>query len=381
MSERSSWAVVFGGPSPEHEISILTGLQSERVLTRAGESVVPLYWSPTGSWFVVPQGTEARDYLEGAPAGSKPVDIRLGGDLGLFLKGRLRSERIEIDAALSCLHGGLGEGGGFAGLFALLGIPATGSTLYASALGMDKLAFGGLMLAAGIPSLPRAALLPDVEPGFDGPYIVKPRFGGSSIGIEIVEDLAAARALTRTSTHLRAGAVVEPFRRDLIDLNISFRTAPALEVSELERPLRADAGGVYSYAEKYLAGQAGEQAGLSTAPREMPAQVPDAVTALAGELAAKVAAVTRLTGVVRVDFLYDPQSQDLYVNEVNSVPGAMSLYLWASRRPAAEVLVDALVEARDAGVPTVASGFGSGAALRAAGGITGKLVGLDGPRG
>ena len=381
MSERSSWAVVFGGPSPEHEISILTGLQSERVLTRAGESVIPLYWSPTGAWFAVPAGTEARDYLEGAPSGSRPVEIRLGADPGLFVKGRMRSERLDIDAALSCLHGGIGEGGGFAGLFALLGVPATGSSLYASALGMDKLAFGAVMAAAGVPSLERAPLDAESEPGFDGPYIVKPRFGGSSIGIEIVDDLAAARVLLRTSTHLRAGAVVEPFRADLVDLNISFRTAPALEVSDLERPLRGTEGGVYSYAEKYLAGQAGEQAGLATAPRELPAQVPAEVTVLAGDLARRVAAVTRLTGVVRVDFLYNPTTQDLYVNEVNSVPGAMALYLWASKHGAGEVLLDALVEARDAGVPTVASGFGSGAALRAAGGITGKLVGLEGPRG
>ena len=91
--------------------------------------------------------------------------------------------------------------------------------------------------------------------------------------------------------------------------------------------------------------------------------------------------VTGLTGVVRVDLLYSPTTHELYVNEVNSVPGAMALYLWAPRYGAAQVLTDALVEARDAGVPTVASGFGSGAALRAAGGITGKLVGLEGPRG
>ena len=378
MSER--WAVVFGGPSPEHEISILTGLQSERVLTRAGEQVVPLYWAPTGGWFVVPPGTEARDYLEGVPAGSKPVDIRLGADPGLFVKGRLRAERLWIDAALSCLHGGLGEGGGFVGLFALLGVPTTGSTVYASAVGMDKLAFGGLMLSAGIPSLPRVALEPDAEPTFPGPYIVKPRFGGSSIGIEIVDDIAAARAIARTSVHLRAGAVVEPFRRDLVDMNMSFRTAPTLEVSDLERPLRT-AEGVYSYADKYLAGGTGEEAGLSSAPRELPAKVPDAVSQQAAELARRVAAVTLLTGIVRVDFLYDAAREELFVNEVNSVPGAMALYLWAPKRSAAEVLLAALVEARDAGVPAASSGFGSGAALRAAGGISGKLVGLDGPRG
>lgn len=378
MSERA-WAVVFGGPSPEHEVSILTGLQSERVLARAGEDVISLYWAPTGGWYLVPQGTEAKDYLEGAPVAARPVEVRLGEDPGLFVKGRLRSERLEIDAALSCLHGGLGEGGGFVALFNLLGIPNTGATLYAAAVGMDKLAFGGLMLGAQIPTLPRAALEPDAEPDFPPPYIVKPRFGGSSIGIEIVSDIAAARAVTRTSVHLRGGAVVEPFRADLVDLNISFRTGGGLETSDIERPLR-EAGTVYSYADKYLAGEAGEAAGMASAPRELPAKLPDDVAERVHHLARRVAAVTLLTGIIRVDFLYHPESHELFVNEVNSVPGAMSLYLWASRRPAATVLLDALVEARDAGIPAVPAGFGSGAALRAAGGISAKLAGLEGPR-
>ena len=376
MSERA-WAVVFGGPSPEHEISILTGLQSERVLARAGEDVTALYWAPTGGWFAVPAGTEARDYLQGPPPGARPVEIRLGADPGLFVKGKRRA----FDAALSCLHGGLGEGGGFAGLFALLGIPTTGSTVYASAVGMDKLAFGGLMLAAGIPTLPRAALEPDVDPSFPGPYIVKPRFGGSSIGIEIVDDVAAARAVARTSIHLRAGAVLEPFRKDLVDLNIAYRTGPSLEVSDIERPTRSAEAGVLSYADKYLAGEAGENAGMASAPRELPAQIPAEVADRIEGLARRVAAVTLITGLPRLDFLYDPATHDVYVNEINSVPGAMGLYLWASRSSAAEVLLDALVEARDAGVPATASGFGAGAALRAAGGISGKLVGLEGPRG
>jgi D-alanine-D-alanine ligase len=379
MSDR--WAVVFGGPSPEHEISILTGLQAERVLTRAGQQVTSLYWAPTGGWFVVPNGTEARDYLEGAPSAAKPVEIRLGADPGLYVKGRLRAERLEIDAALSCLHGGLGEGGGFVGLFGLLGIPTTGSTLYASAVGMDKLAFGGLMASAGIPSLPRVALEPDAEPAFAGPYIVKPRFGGSSIGIEIVDDIAAARAVARASVHLRAGAVLEPFRRDLVDLNVSFRTAPQLEVTDVERPLRSAGAGVLSYADKYLAGGAGEAAGMQSAPRELPAQIPDEVTERIQALARRVAAITLLTGIARVDFLYEPANHDVFVNEVNSVPGALSLYLWAPKHSAAQVLTDALVEARDAGVPATPSGHGSGAALRAAGGIAGKLTGLEGPRG
>jgi len=378
MSVSSPWAVVFGGPSPEHEISILTGLQSERVLTASGEKVTPIYWAPSGEWFLVPSGTEAKDYLEGTPKGSKPIDVRLSGDSGLYVKRKA----LDISAALLCLHGGIGEGGGAAALFSLLGIPATGSSLFAGAVGIDKLAFGGLMAVSGIPSLTREHLSATVAPSFAGPYIVKPRFGGSSIGIEIVEDADAARAIAKASAHLRVGAVVEPYRPELVDLNISFRTYPSLEITALEKPIRGDStNGLYSYAEKYLAGGAGSEAGFMSAPREFPANVPDAVATKATELAARVAEVTGLTGIVRVDLLLDEASGDLFVNEVNSIPGAMSLYLWAPTVPAATVLKDALVEARDRRFTLPQAGFGSGAALRAAGGIAGKLVGLNGPRG
>ena len=374
----SPWAVLFGGPSPEHEISILTGLQSERVLTASGERVLPIYWAPNGEWWLVPSATEAKDYLNGVPKGAKAIDVRVSGDTGLYVKKRA----LDISAVLLTLHGGVGEGGGAAALFSLLGIPATGSTLFAGAVGMDKLAFGGLMEVAGIPTLRRELLSATRSPSFPGPYIVKPRFGGSSIGIEIVDDADTARAIARSSAHLRAGAVVEPYRPELVDLNISFRTFPSLEVTALEKPVRSSSeSGLYSYAEKYLSGGAGADAGLSSAPREFPADVSESIATLAAELATHVAEVTALTGVVRVDLLLDEAAGELFVNEVNSIPGAMSLYLWAPQVPAATVLKDALVEARDRRVVLPASGFGSGAALRAAGGIAGKLVGLDGPRG
>jgi D-alanine-D-alanine ligase len=374
------WAVVFGGPSPEHEISILTGLQAERVLTDAGHPVIALYLAPNGSWFEVPAGSEAQDFLTGAPRGSRELSVVLSGEPGFYAKKGLSKKPLDIEAALLCFHGGLGEGGGLAAVFSFLDIPATGSTVFAGALGMDKLAFAGVMNQAGIPSLPREALSQTREPGFSGPYIVKPRFGGSSIGIEIVADIGTARTLAASSVHLKAGAVLEPYRGELVDLNISFRTYPALEVSDLERPLRNEATqtGVYSYQEKYLAGASG--AGLTNAPREFPAVAPESVHTEAAELARAVAEVTRLTGIVRVDLLWDEKTDELFVNEVNSIPGALSLYLWAPKHSAASVLEDAIHEAIERPVVFPQSGFGSGVALRAAGGIAGKLVGLEGPR-
>jgi D-alanine-D-alanine ligase len=94
------------------------------------------------------------------------------------------------------------------------------------------------MESAGIPTLPRRAVSQATEPGYKGPYIVKPRFGGSSIGIEIADDLVSARALAQNSPHLKNGAVLEPYKPNLVDLNIGFRTFPALELTDLEKPER-----------------------------------------------------------------------------------------------------------------------------------------------
>ena len=378
MSDSGIWAVVFGGPSPEHEISILTGLQAERVLTDAGHTIAPIYVAPTGAWFLVPTGTEAKDYLEGAPAKSSELEVKVGDSPGFFQKKGLSTKQLDISAALLCFHGGLGEGGGAAALFELLDIPATSSSLYAGAVGMDKLAFAGLMMNAEIPSLPRQHLSAETEPGFPGPYIVKPRFGGSSIGIEIVDDLGTARALMSSSPHLKNGAVIEPYRKGIVDLNISFRTFPDFELTDVEKPLRdGESSGMYSYQEKYLSGSGGG-AGLTHAPREFPAQVPDTVNEQARSLAHRVAEVTRLSGIVRVDLLWDPSDDRVYVNEVNTIPGAMSLYLWSPKRPPAEVLSDAINEAIQRRIRWPQAGFSQGVALKAAGGIAGKLLGMSG---
>jgi D-alanine-D-alanine ligase len=370
-------AVVFGGPSPEHEISILTGLQAERVLRDGGYDVAPVYFAPSGSWYLVPQNTEAKDFLEGPPKAAQLLDVKIGDGAGLWMKKGLGQKKLDVDAALLCFHGGAGEGGGAAFVFELLDIPHTGSTLYAGAVGMDKLAFGAMMANAGIPTLPRVHLSEHTPPPFPGPYIVKPRFGGSSIGIEVVDDMSTATALA-SSVHLKNGAVVEPYRSDLVDLNMAFRTYPALALTPLEKPLRdaSSTTGLYSYQEKYLQGGGG--AGLTHAPREFPANVPSQVTDKATELVTRVADVTRLTGVVRVDLLFDEKTGDLFVNEVNTIPGALSLYLWTGESTPFQVLHDALTEAVQRRVVWPQAGFSQGVALRAAGGIAQKLTGMSG---
>lgn len=365
-------AIVFGGPSPEHDISILTGLLSERVLRDAGQDVAPLYWTRTGEWVLCPPRSEAKDFLEGPPAGATRLEVVLGVGFQQPRKGLGGAKPLALDAALNCCHGAAGESGGLNSVFDQLEIPLTGGPAAIAALGMDKLAFGAVLQSAGIPTLPRVALSPTTAPPFDGPYIVKPRFGGSSIGIEVVEDLDTARALARTSVQLRQGAVLEPFSKGAVDLNLAYSTHPTLRTSLLEKPL-APLGeeGIYSYGQKYL-----QTDGLVAAPRELPAQVPDAVTQEAARLAAAVIEVTGLRGLGRLDFLL--VDDVLYVNEVNTIPGSMSLYLWPPSIPPAELLLGAVEEARLT-VARPEAPFEPGAALRAAGGMAGKLGQLAQP--
>ncbi|MDP9181493.1 MAG: hypothetical protein M3P04_01790, partial [Actinomycetota bacterium] len=315
--------IVFGGPSPEHDISILTGLLCERVLREAGQDVTSLYWTRNGDWVQCPPRSEAKDFLEGAPRGSTPLTFALGTGFHTAKRGLGGGKALALDAALNCCHGGAGENGGLNAAFEQAGIPLTGGPAPLATLGMDKLAFGAVLHAHGIPTLQRFGLASTVaaEVPFAGPYIVKPRFGGSSIGIEVVEDLQTASALAKSSVHLRQGAVIEPFSKGAVDLNMGYRTHPSVEVSMLEKPLAPTGEGIYSYGQKYL-----QTDGLDAAPRELPAKVPAAVTKEAERLTRAVLAATGIRGVGRLDFLLI--GKKLHVNEINTIPGSLGLYLW-----------------------------------------------------
>lgn len=367
-------AVLFGGPSPEHDVSVLTGLQAARGLGEGGHgtAVRALYWSKTGDWFETDPQLEAEAFLEGVPRGATKMQL-LAAPGGGFVEpgGRLGRQRvIDIDAAVVCCHGGPGEDGTLQAALDLAGIRYTGPSVAGAALGMDKLAFGALMVAAGLPTLPRVLLGADTPaPPFDGPYIVKPRFGGSSIGIDVVEDFATARARLGANPHLRLGAVLEPYRADLGDLQLAVRTWPSVELSAVERPIRTSAStDILDYRDKYVAGE-----GMAGAPRELPARIPARLEDALRSAAARVAELAGVRGVTRIDFLSD--DDELVVNEINTVPGSLARYLWVDPVvPFAALLDDLLAEARDRPTHAYGAAGADGTVLRSAGSIAGKLA-------
>ncbi|HVB06642.1 MAG TPA: hypothetical protein VNF07_10405 [Acidimicrobiales bacterium] len=370
MSERFEHvAVVFGGPSPEHDVSVLTALLAARTLRTSpvvGELTL-VYWSKNGSFFDVPGEPEARDFTEGAPKGSEQVELALGPGGGFARRSRRGPRPLAIDAALVCCHGGPGEDGALQGALDLAGVAYTGPTALSAALGMDKLAAGAVVRGAGLPSLDRVLLDERAAPPeFAGPYIVKPRFGGSSIGIEVIADHPTALARRRASVHLRRGAVLEPYRADLFDLQVAVLTYPELLLSDIERPTR-EGGEILDYRAKYVAGE-----GMHEAARELPAQISEALATQLREAAATAALLLGARGVARIDFLSD--GEVLYLNEINTIPGSLSRHLFINPPLAfSELLERMLEEARERPAAQFSAAGADGTVLADAQSIAKKL--------
>jgi D-alanine-D-alanine ligase len=235
---------------------------------------------------------------------------------------------------------------------------------------MDKWAFGAVMNSAGLPTLPRALLTSDTtELAFAGPYILKPRAGGSSIGIDVVEDLTTALARLTTNVHLEAGCVIEPFRSDLTDVQIALRTYPSLSLSAIEKPVRrSSAAEILDYRDKYVGGE-----GMVSAPRELPAVLGPGQRDVVEQYARVIASVASVRGVARVDFLAN--DTELYVNEINTIPGSLAKYLFIDPPlEFAQLLGDLITEATQRPTHRFSAAGADGIVLRSAGSIASKLA-------
>lgn len=368
----SKVAVLFGGVSPEHDISILTGLQAVRGLSGTQNEVVSIYWAKTGEFYLTDNLLEAKDFVSGIPDGSRQLGFNL--ETGFYVLGGGRFSKLkelDIDVVLVCLHGGAGEDGSIQALFDIAGIPYGGPGAKGAALGMDKLAFGGVLAASALPSLPRVLLSRIVQkPQFDGPYIVKPRYGGSSIGIDVVADYETALARLNSNVHLKQGAVIEPYRPDLFDLQVAVRVFPGFEISAIEKPVRlGNNSEILSYSDKYVAGE-----GMVAAPRELPANIPLELSSRVRDLARAVAELLPIRGIARIDFLSDGESE-LYVNEVNTIPGSLSKYLFVDPQIGfTELLSNLMEEAFKSKTYLPITTGADGTALSSAGSIAAKLA-------
>jgi D-alanine-D-alanine ligase len=154
----------------------------------------------------------------------------------------------------------------------------------------------------------------------------------------------------------------------MFDLQVALRSWPELQLSAVERPLRTRGGGeILGYEDKYVGSE-----GMTSAPRELPAQIEPELEQRIRALAPEVASLVGLRGVARLDFLSD--GEDVFINEINTIPGSLSHYLWVDPRLAFTSLIfDMLTEAIQRPAAVYSSAGSDGSALRLAGSIASKL--------
>lgn len=356
-------AVMFGGRSVEHEVSVITGLQIIENLDRSKYRVIPIYVSKEGWWYTGDELSKIENYKDIPSLLSRCRRIVMLPVPGLrrayfypFRKGLFKEDAdyIDIDLVIPAFHGTYGEDGSFQGFLELANIPYVGSGVLGSALGMDKISMKEVFKANDIPIVKyiwflrrsyeenEEVVLSYVEERLSYPMFVKPANLGSSIGISKAHDRDGLIYGIEVATKYDRRIIVEEAVKDVMEINcavMGFDGEATASVCEMPISWRE----FLSYTDKYaMKGDSG--VGLKGAMRRIPAPISESLEREIKELAIKVFKILDCAGVVRVDFLVDKNDMRVYVNEVNTLPGSFAFYLWEPMGISFRELLDRLID-------------------------------------
>lgn len=313
-------AVVFGGRSNESEISVITGTMCANVLKSGGESVLPVYISPSGMFYCGKELSDIGVFRRADELRCPRCFVADGGLQILGRHGRIKSF-VPLAAAINCCHGGLGEGGGLAGLFAMAGIPLAGGDIFSGAAFLDKCLSKTVFRGLGVPVLDYAVVTSVSEVAaaisLTGlPAIIKPSRLGSSIGVARAETYEEYASAVESALCYDSRVLCEPFLKDRREINCAAYFADGrVTVSECEEAFSS--GALLSFDDKYSGG------GRSVIPADIPAEISDKVK----DITRAVYSALNMRGIVRFDYLLD--GEEVYLSEVNTVPGSLAWYLFA----------------------------------------------------
>lgn len=369
-------AVLFGGPSVEHDVSIISAQQLMAAMEPRHEPI-PVYLARDGRWWTGDQLRDIGAFGSEDPAGAEPCELRMGRDGAPFAVpggSRFKGDRdLQVDAAICAIHGTGGEDGGVLGALELSGIPYVGGGVAAAAVAMDKRLGKLVFQEAGVEVCPHAvihrrdwtgdreaALRRAGEQGM--PCYVKPASLGSSIGVARVTEPGELEEALELCFELDLTALVEPALDDFVEVNVAILGSRGTELraSEVEQPVR-DAEAALSFEDKYLrsGGKAGESKGgggakegggsegMASADRIIPAPISPAAAETLVAAAKRAHLGLGFFGVVRYDFfLKDPEGGEprVVLNEANTVPGSFAFYLFEPAGVSFPDLADALLE-------------------------------------
>ncbi len=348
-------AVFMGGRSPEHDVSVVTGLQVLKAVDTSRFDAFPVYITGQGRWLVGEPLRERENYVPGHDdPGIKEVtlDVMPTGRPALIPRKRriFGAKPVEFDVAMPAFHGLYGEDGQIQGMFEMAGIPYTGPRTLASAVFMDKETTKHICRSLGIPVLPCTILhrpeqgylipedqLAEMLKGMNFPCIVKPCHLGSSIGVARVENIEEVAASLPAIFEYDPSAVVEPCVQNLVEYNVSVsRASGTIETSAIEKPKTS--AELLDFKEKYMSGSGSGKSGTKS-----PAQSSEGMLSLTREINPELSAQQekdirdwsiRLfmaldgTGAPRIDFLCNSKTGEIWLNEVNPQPGSFAYFLW-----------------------------------------------------
>lgn len=352
--------VIFGGRSVEHEISVLSALQVINAIDPERFETVPIYISKDGEWYTG-EALKTLDAFKDTDSLKARCDRVIpagdGGRLRLWRHPPARfgkNQVAEADVALPVTHGTFGEDGCLQGLLEMYEVPYVGCDVTAAALGMDKIRFKELGKAWGLPMVDYvwffaktwhtdpAGLRQKIRDEIGYPLIVKPANLGSSIGVVVVTAEDALDEAVATTAGFADRIIVEKFVPQVLEINCAvLGDQDEAAASVCEEPLHSSE--FLSYAEKYQS-KGGSTKGMESAKRRIPAAISEEWTLEIQNLARKTFAAIGGNGVARIDFLVDRASGEIYVNEINTIPGSLSFYLWTASNLEFDKLIDKLVQ-------------------------------------
>lgn len=351
--------VLFGGKSTENEVSVISGLQSAAALDKEKYEPILIYVSKQGIWYCGEALSSLEEYKNVPALLTKCERVVLEQNDGAGILhfpdsgSLLRKPKTQnIDIFFPVFHGAFGEDGCVQGLLSLSGIPYVGSGVLGSSLGMDKIAMKAAIKAEGLPLVPYQwfydsdweskpeQIIELLEQSLGYPMIVKPADLGSSIGISKARNTAELKEAIELACTFAERIVVEKMVEPLREINCSvLGNAHRMRCSVCEEPARADE--ILSFGDKYL--QADSAKGMSGLKRRIPADISAEATLAAQKMAAAVFRTLNCSGVARIDFLLS-EDGELFINEINTIPGSLSFYLWEPTGLSFSVLCDELIE-------------------------------------
>ncbi|MBF0336796.1 MAG: D-alanine--D-alanine ligase [Nitrospirae bacterium] len=340
--KKTKVGVIFGGVSVEHEVSIISGLQAFHALDTERYNGIPIYISKAGLWYIGKGLSEIGNFSDTASLLGKSVNVLPSGQNGQLvllnanptLFGRKPVESIDI--VFPVLHGTNGEDGTLQGMLELFNIPYAGCDVLSSAIGMNKILFKSFLKGNDIPAvdyvelsmenwlLHRNDCVNKIESRLGYPVIVKPSNLGSSIGISAVNNISELENAIVNAGQYSRSILIERLVQNLRELNCSvLGNGDSTVVSVIEEPIRNS--NILSFSDKY---EGGKTKGMASTSRILPAQIPEPLKIKIERLSKQVFTLLGAGGVARIDFLMNKETEDLYVNEINTIPGSLSFYLW-----------------------------------------------------